>query len=88
VAVQQANTAREGELIAQHIDADWGIDDARVRGAGAPVWALVAYLEAAQGRSEQVAHDYGLTPEQLEAALAFYRRHKTVIDARILLNEA
>lgn len=88
MAVQQAGTARDRDLIVQHIDADWGLDEAYVRGAGTPVWALVAYLDVAQGRVEQVAHDYGLTRDQVDAALAYYRQHKAVIDARLLLNEA
>ena len=88
---QQADAQREQALIAQYIDADpWGAgrDEARVRQYGTPVWALVAYLDVAQGDLERVAQDYGLPRETVEAAMGYYRQHKALIDARLLQNEA
>jgi uncharacterized protein (DUF433 family) len=34
----------------------------------------------------QVAADYALPSEAVEAAMAYYRRHKDLIDARIVAN--
>ena len=35
---------------------------------------------------EQVARDYGVSREAVEAAIAYYRQHKPLIDARLLAN--
>ena len=35
---------------------------------------------------EQVARDYGVSREAAEAATAYYRHHKPLIDARLLAN--
>jgi uncharacterized protein (DUF433 family) len=53
-----------------------------------PVWALVAQLRATGDDPDQLARDYGVPRETVEAALAYYRRNKKHIDARILLNSA
>lgn len=65
-----------------------GVDEARVRQHGAPVWALVGHLDAAGGDLDTVAHDYRLPREAVDAALAYYRRHKDAIDARLATNAA
>ena len=35
---------------------------------------------------EQVARDYGISREAVETAIAYYRQHKPLIDARLLAN--
>ena len=35
---------------------------------------------------EQVARDYAVSREAVEAAIAYYRQHKPLIDARLLAN--
>ena len=35
---------------------------------------------------EQVARDYDVSREAVEAAIAYYRQHKPLIDARLLAN--
>jgi uncharacterized protein (DUF433 family) len=87
-----AEEARHDRLIERHIDASWdrypgGRADARLLDSGVPVWALIGQLEAG-GDLDQVAADYSLPREAVEAALAYYRRHRALIDARILLNTA
>ena len=43
---------------------------------GTPVWAVVGYcLRACKGSVELAAKDYDLTQEEVQAALAYYRRH-------------
>jgi len=51
-----------------------------------PVWALIGHLDVVDGDVDQVAHDYGIPREAVDAALAYYKRHKASIDARLVLN--
>jgi len=84
-------TATADDLITRYIEPDPhrpGPADARLIGYGVAVWALVAYLPAVSSDIEQVAHDYALPREAVEAALAYYQRHKAAIDARIAVNAA
>jgi uncharacterized protein (DUF433 family) len=83
----------EEQLIQRHVDPDWdrypgGRADARLRDSGVPVWALVGHLRAIDNDLDRAAADYEIPREALDAALAFYRRHKSLIDARLLLNSA
>lgn len=51
------------------------------------VWIVVSYLKAAD--VSEVAHAYDVPEDAIIAAIAYYRRHRDLIDARILLqNEA
>jgi uncharacterized protein (DUF433 family) len=79
----------EQELIEKYIERNRdrpSAAEARVAGYGVPVWALVGYLEAVHGDVAQVARDYQLPIESVEAALAYYRRHKVLIDDRLGAN--
>ncbi|MBI3976946.1 MAG: DUF433 domain-containing protein [Chloroflexi bacterium] len=60
-----------------------GAAEARLRDYGVSVWALVAHYQAAGGDIDRVAADYELPRKAVQAALAYYRRHKASIDARI-----
>lgn len=60
--------------------------NAQIRGFGVPVSALIGYLEAVHGDVARVADDYRLPKEAVEAALAYYRQHKPLIDARLEAN--
>jgi uncharacterized protein (DUF433 family) len=64
------------------------VDHAILAGYGVSVWALIGYLRGAHASVEQVAHDYDLPVEAVEAANAYYRRHKRLIDSRIAVNDA
>jgi uncharacterized protein (DUF433 family) len=78
--------AQESELVDRHIERDpyhHGESWARLRDYGVSVWILVAYAEAYGGDLTRVAHDYDVPLEAVEAALAYYRRHKAAIDVRI-----
>jgi len=65
-----------------------GPADVRLREYCVPVWALIGYWKAAEGDVERVAADYRLPREAVEAAIAYYKRNKAVIDARIAANAA
>jgi uncharacterized protein (DUF433 family) len=79
------------ELIAKYIDPDphgYGPAEARLLRYGVSVWALIGALPAANDDIVQVAADYDLPLEAVEAAVAYYRHHRALIDARLLLNRA
>ena len=75
------------KLIPKYIDTSAGRAEARVVPYGVSVWALVGYLKAAQGDKDRVARDYEVPREAVEAAEAYYRRNKALIDARLAMNE-
>jgi hypothetical protein len=51
------------------------------------VWIVVSYLKGAD--IAEVARAYDVPEEAIVAAIAYYRRHRDLIDARLLLqNEA
>lgn len=62
-----------------------GITNARLKEAGVSIWALVGYF--AEGASEELAistarADYDLSEEEAELALAYYKLHQHLFDAR------
>lgn len=63
-----------------------GLDQARIKEYGVAVSALVAYYQAASGDINRVAADYEIPVVYVEAALAYYKRHQTLLDARIAIN--
>lgn len=76
----------EQRLIGEHIDTSWGRVDARLKRVGVSVWSLIAYVRAYDGDTEQVRRAFELSPEEMEAGLAYYRYNKEYIEARLLLN--
>jgi len=89
-SLSTADDARREELIKRYIELNPnkpGRAEARIANALVPVWALVSYLPAVNGDLEQVAEDYEIPIEAVEAALAFYDRHRAIIDDRIRANE-
>lgn len=79
----------EDDLIARYIERNPnhpGPADVRLIDSCVPVWALAGQYRALDGDAEQLAADYALPGEAVEAALAYYRRHRAVIDARIAAN--
>jgi uncharacterized protein (DUF433 family) len=90
---QTKQSLSDEELIARYIDPEWdrypaGRADARLKRYGVPVWALVGQLEAIGGDLDQLAADYEVPRDVVDAAMAYYRQNKKYIDARILLNRA
>jgi uncharacterized protein (DUF433 family) len=88
--VATTDTTRADALIAKYIEphpAKPGISNARLTtDRHVPVWALIGHLEVVEGDAGQVAHDYGIPREAMDAALAYYERHQAAIDARLVLN--
>jgi uncharacterized protein (DUF433 family) len=65
-----------------------GVDRARVvaDGRGAPVWAVIGDLRGGQGLAA-TADGYDLPREAVVAALGYYRRHRSIIDHRLAIND-
>ncbi|HEY8743982.1 MAG TPA: hypothetical protein VIU62_12825 [Chloroflexota bacterium] len=79
------------DLIAQYVEDDvrrFGPAQARPRTSGVEVWVLVAQLPAMDHDVARLAVAYGLPIAAVQAAMAYYRRHKELIDAQIALNAA
>lgn len=77
------------DLITRYIEVDPyrpSPDEAWLRDSGVPVWAIIGQLEVLKGDIEQVASDYGVPVDAVEAAIAYYWHHKPAIDARIQAN--
>ncbi len=78
-------------LIARHVaphPANVGLDEYWLLRAGVSVWAVIGALKANDDNAEAVARLYCLTPDELDAACAFYARHRAVIDNRLAQNSA
>lgn len=73
----------QDELIAKHIR-DTGVKpgDARVRETGVPVWIIAECDYAWQGDTDRIALEYQLSHEAIDAARAYYLKHKRKVDAR------
>ena len=63
-----------------------GPSNVRIKGYGNSVWALVGDLGAVDGDLHALAWEFDLPVEAVEAAMAYYRAHKEVIDARLAAN--
>lgn len=82
---------QERELIARWIEPDpRGSYRARLMESGVPVYAVVARLgapdEAPGDQVAAVARVYDVPGEAVEAALAYYRQHRFLIDAWNAMN--
>jgi uncharacterized protein (DUF433 family) len=83
----------EEQLITRFIDLDTdrysgGRADARLKDSGVAVWAIVAFLHVYDNDVARVAEHFTIAEAEVEAALAYYRRNRKFVDARIALNEA
>lgn len=58
----------------------------KVEEGGVPVWAIIGALAEDGSNVEVVAHDYRISRAAVEAAWAYYQRHKGAIDARLAAN--
>ncbi len=78
-------------LIAAYIEphpAKPGITNYRLKedAGGYPVWAIIGDLAPGILTPAQVAREFRISREALDAALVFYVRHREAIDARIITN--
>ena len=64
-----------------------GAMNVAVRERHIPVWALVDHLVVTDGNIEQTAAAYHISTDAVRAALAYYKDHKEIIEARLEANE-
>jgi uncharacterized protein (DUF433 family) len=77
------------ELIDHYVEPDpldRGVEEARIKKVGVPIWALIGHMRAIDGGVDEVAFDYDLPKEAVKAAFGYYKRHRHAIDARIAAN--
>ena len=81
--------AEKSDLIVQYIGANPyrpGAEEAVLVESGIPVWALIGAITLAHSTLDEVATDYEIPLAAVHAALAYYERHRALIDARIAAN--
>jgi uncharacterized protein (DUF433 family) len=82
---------RESEaLIARHTGphpTNPGLDEYWLADPGVPVWAVVGAYKVEEGKADEVPAAYHLSREQVDAALAYYARHRDLIDNRLAQNQ-
>ncbi|MBI2761353.1 MAG: hypothetical protein HYX51_08015 [Chloroflexi bacterium] len=83
------------ELIAEWIEPDPhrpGADEVRLAHYGIAVWAVIGDFIGREASMDeeisQVAYDFEVPEEAVRAAVAYYRRHRAVIDNRLAANVA
>lgn len=90
-AISATETRDDDLLISRHVvlpDNSRDPTDARVMPAGYSVWILIDALNAAGGKLDAAAEEYAIDVEVMRAAVAYYSRHRAVIDAKIIVNAA
>ena len=81
----------DAALIKRHIEQNPyrpGPDDVRLVDSAVPVWALIGHWKAVGRDASQLVHDYRVSEEEMEAALAYYHKHRAVINGRLAVNNA
>jgi hypothetical protein len=84
-------TLTDEELITRHVYFAPGRTTpelARLVEQAVPIWIIIDWDQALDGDTEQIAADYAISCEAVEAARAYYRKYREYIDAKILLNRA
>jgi uncharacterized protein (DUF433 family) len=80
----------DDELIARYIELNPhkpGSAEARLKQYGIPVWAIIGYLPVYE-HLDEIARGYDVPRVMVDAAVAYYHRHKGAIDASIEANNA
>jgi hypothetical protein len=78
----------EERLIAEYLESNPhrpGADEMRLI-YGPSVWAITGYFLGVEGNIAETAHAYRVPEDAVRAAIAYYRRNKTIIDNRIAAN--
>jgi uncharacterized protein (DUF433 family) len=78
------------ELIARYIEPNPHkptLAEAWLKESAIPVWALIGSLPGVDHDPGALAEAFGIPIEAVQAALAFYDRHRSLIDARLAENE-
>ena len=74
------------ELIGRYIEPNPHkptLSEAWLKDSAIPVWALIGSLPGVDHEPDRLAEEFGVSIEEVRAALAFYDRHRCQIDARL-----
>ncbi len=85
----QHETLTEDELIERYMEENRhkpSRANYRLVESGTPIWVFIARYETANGDVAQLAEIYDISHEQIAAALAYYMRHKEIVDDRRMAN--
>lgn len=63
-----------------------GVDEAWLPTYGVPVWAIMGDLLPGRLTEDDVARGFRIPREAVDAAIAYYYRHQSRIDARLAQN--
>src|SRR5579871_5703667 len=86
---ERATESSQDALVSRYIEVptDTGPGGARLADYGVDVWVLIVYFQhAAEHDAAAVAQAYQIPIEAVEAAIAYYARHREIIDAAIAVN--
>jgi uncharacterized protein (DUF433 family) len=80
----------EEELISRYIEPNphkSTLAEAWLVGSAIPVWAIIGSVPGIGDDPSALAGAFGVSVDEIRAALAFYARHRSLIDARLAENE-
>ena len=60
--------------------------EARIKGHGQHIWALVGFGQSVNNDPAQIAAGYNLPIEAARAAMAYYQRYRAIFDYRLAEN--
>jgi uncharacterized protein (DUF433 family) len=89
--VRELTLTETDKLITQYIGphpSNRGTDEYWLKESGIPVWAIIDSMQANYNDADDVATLYHISREEVEAAWAFYLRHRAVIDNRLAKSDA
>ena len=79
----------DGALISRHIELNpehASPANLRLVDSTVPVWTLAGRCQTLDGDIDQLAADFAVPDEVISAAIAYYRRYRAVINARLAAN--
>jgi uncharacterized protein (DUF433 family) len=91
--LRHPTTSEMDVLIARHIEphpdpVKSGRGWYRLKERGVPVYAIIGSLTPTQSNAGDVAAAFGVSPEAVDAAIAYYGRYKADIDCRLASGHA
>lgn len=89
LARMQTHAETDDELIARYLEPNPykpGKANYRLVESGMAMWAFANVLEAENGNLAYIADGWEISPAQIDAAIAFYERHREVVDDQRIAN--
>jgi hypothetical protein len=87
-ATREPTPMAKDDFLDLYIDTTLGPAEAELSTSGVAVWAIIGHLKAVDWDESTTANDYGVSLEEVEAAVSYYKAHAQDIDARLAMNAA